>query len=328
MLAVHRFAIRKRSSRSVRGLSLLEVLISMFILLFGLVGVASLFPVGKFHATQALQYDQAAALGQRAFEEIRVRGLLRPDRWNLQNGTRFITAYPSPQWQTKNVMFDPIAVAPPNNSNWVRIGTPTQVNILQRVTLRAADGTNIPTATAEQLCRFDDDIQFEFPTNRVTPPIQRINSTEREYKGDYTWAFTAIPAPNMGEGMYTVTVVVFKGRQPTTEWTATTVGLGAMHGVGERRLRLFATAAQAGKFRQGEWLLLSVPSRPADNWYKWFRIVSIGDTSTTNLVTLQTSGPQAAGTYDSLINVTIFGSAVATYEQLLKADSDLDWKPD
>lgn len=318
---------RASSSRPKRGLSSLEVLVSMFILLFGLVGVAALFPVGKFHATQALQYDQAAALGQRAFEEIRVRGLLRPDRWNLQNGTSFTTAYSSPSWQTKCIMFDPIGVAPPNNSNWVTI-TSNPAGLMQRVTLRASNGANISTATAEQLCRFDDDIQLEFPSDRSVPPVQRINNAEREYKGDYTWAFTAVPAPSMGEGFYLVTVVVFKGRQVANERTGTNLGYGIVQGLGEQRLRLDGTMVQSSRLRVGEWLLLSVPSRPNDNWYRWYKVVSIGNTSTSGVTSVQAAGPMITGTYSSLLNVTVFSSAVATYEQILKADSDLDWKTD
>jgi len=63
------------------GISLLEVLISMFVLLFGLMGVAAIFPVGNHYATQGEKYDRDVALVDAAFSELKARGLLRPENW-------------------------------------------------------------------------------------------------------------------------------------------------------------------------------------------------------------------------------------------------------
>jgi hypothetical protein len=63
------------------GISLLEVLISMFVLLFGLLGVASIFPVGNYYAGRGDQYDRGAALSEAAFAELESRGLLQPGAW-------------------------------------------------------------------------------------------------------------------------------------------------------------------------------------------------------------------------------------------------------
>ena len=63
------------------GISLLEVLISMFVLLFGLLGVASIFPVGNHYAGRGDQYDRASALSEAAFAEVTARGLLNPQSW-------------------------------------------------------------------------------------------------------------------------------------------------------------------------------------------------------------------------------------------------------
>ena len=63
------------------GISLLEVLISMFVLLFGLMGVAAIFPVGNHYAGRGEQYDRATALSTAAFAELKARGMLRPQFW-------------------------------------------------------------------------------------------------------------------------------------------------------------------------------------------------------------------------------------------------------
>ncbi len=64
--------------RRRRGISLLEVLISMFILLVGLLGVGALIPVGRMEVGEADRYDRTAAVGRAAFREIKVRRMLSP----------------------------------------------------------------------------------------------------------------------------------------------------------------------------------------------------------------------------------------------------------
>src|SRR4051794_34820033 len=63
------------------GISLLEVLISMFVLLFGLMGVAAIFPVGNHYAGKGEQYERGAALADAAFAELKARGMLKPELW-------------------------------------------------------------------------------------------------------------------------------------------------------------------------------------------------------------------------------------------------------
>jgi hypothetical protein len=63
------------------GISLLEVLISMFVLLFGLMGVAAIFPVGNHYAGRGEQFDRGSALTEAAFADLKARGMLRPELW-------------------------------------------------------------------------------------------------------------------------------------------------------------------------------------------------------------------------------------------------------
>jgi hypothetical protein len=68
-----------RASRP--GISLLEVLISMFVLLFGLMGVAAVFPLGNHYAARGDQYDRGAAMADAAFADLKARGILQPSVW-------------------------------------------------------------------------------------------------------------------------------------------------------------------------------------------------------------------------------------------------------
>lgn len=69
------------SSHPRRGISLLEVLISMFVLLFGLMGVAAVFPVGNHYVAKGEQADRGSGLAQAAMAELKTRGMLKPEVW-------------------------------------------------------------------------------------------------------------------------------------------------------------------------------------------------------------------------------------------------------
>lgn len=71
--------IGSKSAR--RGLSLTEVLIAMGILTLGLLGVASVFPVGSYYMQKAEVSDKSSAIAQSVFNDIMARGMLNPRAW-------------------------------------------------------------------------------------------------------------------------------------------------------------------------------------------------------------------------------------------------------
>ena len=75
------FRLPPSTFRLRQGMSLIEVLISMFVLLFGLMGVAAIFPVGNYYVVEGEKYDLASGIAQNAFEELRARGMLKPEFW-------------------------------------------------------------------------------------------------------------------------------------------------------------------------------------------------------------------------------------------------------
>src|SRR4051812_38883924 len=108
---------RRRVKRSAShggsraGISLLEVLISMFILVVGLASIASLIPVGRYEIGEGTKADRAAALGQAAFREVKVRRLLDQSSWTTD---RADTTGPSlnlaPTDQVPPVAIDPLGL--------------------------------------------------------------------------------------------------------------------------------------------------------------------------------------------------------------------------
>lgn len=75
-------SFRNPQSALRKGISLIEVLISMFVLLFGLMGVAAIFPVGNHYVVEGEKFDLGAAIAQNAFEELKGRGLLQTEVWH------------------------------------------------------------------------------------------------------------------------------------------------------------------------------------------------------------------------------------------------------
>ena len=67
--------------RGRRALTLVEVLIAIGVLAVGLLGVASIFPVGGYYMQSGDVADRGAAIAQAALEDAVVRGYLDPESW-------------------------------------------------------------------------------------------------------------------------------------------------------------------------------------------------------------------------------------------------------
>lgn len=77
-----RFSITNRNRLVARrGVTLLEVLVAMGVMVVGLMGLASLIPLGRLELAEGNRLDNTATLGRSAFREVSVRGYLRPEMW-------------------------------------------------------------------------------------------------------------------------------------------------------------------------------------------------------------------------------------------------------
>ena len=66
------------------GITLLEVLISVFVLSVGLMGMAALLPVGRYAIVETGKADRAGACGRAALHQIKVCRMLDPVNWSNQ----------------------------------------------------------------------------------------------------------------------------------------------------------------------------------------------------------------------------------------------------
>ncbi|MGI6414054.1 MAG: type IV pilus modification PilV family protein [Thermoguttaceae bacterium] len=78
----HSSARPPRPRRS--GISLIEVLIAVFVLTFGLMGIAMVIPAGRYLMVEAAKSDRGSACGRAALNDMKIRGWLLPG----QSGSR------------------------------------------------------------------------------------------------------------------------------------------------------------------------------------------------------------------------------------------------
>lgn len=75
-----------------RGISLLEVLFSVGVIVIGLLGVLLILPVALLHVGVGNVADRGSRVGLNAIEEFDIRGLSRPDSWLYADGTPVLQA--------------------------------------------------------------------------------------------------------------------------------------------------------------------------------------------------------------------------------------------
>jgi hypothetical protein len=230
-----------------RGISLLEVLISMFVMLFGLMGVAAIFPVGNHYAVKGEQFDRGSALAGTAFAELKSRGLMRPA---VPNGTQFqgvwqfpdnklvigvngqfnTAGYSGPVPPTLAYVIDPIGSAETNPTQnfgnffpydggidgqtnpWrsASLQTPwlnSAVWPIRRITVAGYDGLKLRPRVAEALCRLRDDLSVELPEEGDRPGIQRWATVDANNTPRIAYDDTPIARSYVGSYSWLATVL-------------------------------------------------------------------------------------------------------------------------
>ncbi|HYO24361.1 MAG TPA: hypothetical protein VEQ85_05370 [Lacipirellulaceae bacterium] len=191
------------------GVSLLEVLIAMFVMLFGLMGVAAIFPVGNHYAGKGDQYDRGAALAGSAFAEVKARGMMQPGFWLRPDGATVMNngVFRLTGEQGHAFVVDPLGAAQttdpyfPFGGGGVVDGTanpwrspPTPLPALpganwpiRRVTFAAnpnASAAKMDVRIASAITRLRDDVAVELPDQGDRPGIQRWYASDVDDAGN------------------------------------------------------------------------------------------------------------------------------------------------
>lgn len=345
---------RARAAR--RGISLLEVLISMFVLLVGLAGVAAMLPAGKSEIMQGVKLDYAMMVGRNAFRDLKARGMLKPHDasgnslwfdvtgvgiWDNTQPTRPFIANgntPSPA-----IILDPLAILA-NNSYGNVFPTGATGTYLTRVNplYYLPSGSNpTPTAltgnngryVADTIFRCTDDATIKDNTaTKNAPPLRQevpYNSTGsniQEYNsaGNYSWVATIVTDPTSSalNSKVTVSVAVLYKRDLSAS------------GAGERSVNVYSMpggGAGGGEIilndpvkplRPGQWIMLAgqrTVSGNTLNYFKWYRIgaASERDATSSNRQSLTLAGPDWDATNMPTPTAFILDNVIAVYEKNL-----------
>ena len=200
-----------------RGLSLLEVLIAMGVLLIGLLGVGAMITAGRIEIIQGVKLDYASMVGRSAFRDLKARGFLNPTNWNTLNGGANF-----PMWDTTiprspsgpffipglvgnqprvAVVFDPLGITSPTPSTGFTATFPTGAGL----SLVRTSPLGVIDTSANNQTRLAADIVFRCADDLILtpnaasgdlPPAQLIMSTvKRASEGNYSWIATVVPEP-------------------------------------------------------------------------------------------------------------------------------------
>ena len=299
-------ATTRRRQRTRGGVSLMEVLISVFVLSVGLLGMAALIPVGRLAMVETGKHDRSGSAGRAIMRSVQVRRMLDYTTW--QPGV------PNPNTNTTLPPFaiDPLGVARGlGNAPLGGAGSP-----IARLTLGWI-GTNVDLA--RQVCCCREDFDFRVPEDRLFRPevpfqnnLLVPGASEIIPTGNFSWLLTVCPSPAEAavpihwKSQYTVSVAIcYKRNFDVNPPRESTPGVFDYR-PGEVAVEAqFIDAAGGGiaigggsvqlskrvYIRENEWVLLYDASSPVGHplkQCKWYRVVAAGE-NPTNLLTL--AGP-------------------------------------
>ncbi len=283
-----------------RGISLLEVLISIFILSIGLLGVAALIPIGKLSLIETNKSDRTGACGRAGIHDVKVRRMCDYRLWwsPLPSGG----VVPDADTTLRVIAIDPLGYANLPATLGGAGGIP-------RYTFREGAGAMTPS-TANLLFRWPDELTFDTPANPTTrprilarqgtyvapypalPPEPAITPDEFANDGNFTWFLTVAPSPIetalpvSQRRVYAVAVVVcYKrvlaatGERPIAVTCDTNPGYGgvSVHATGN-------VLAGPPPLKKDAWVLLY--STGANSQCTWYRVVHAGYDGTDTYITL------------------------------------------
>lgn len=204
----------RHHTSSRRGISLLEVLISIGIMAIGLVSLLSLLPVGGIQAQRAGIEQRKAELGLNVYKDFKTRGMGYVDQatgtcpWLRYNGTNWIPYFSTPPAAADfpPVAIDPLMAAAAAGNTFVQtfpanpLAAPAPT--MQRLTLSSVYHATPTTyfALADSVFRAADDIVIDRGNDAQLPPTNQYandpatgNPMKRDSLGMFSWLATISP---------------------------------------------------------------------------------------------------------------------------------------
>lgn len=258
------------------GATLVEVLVTIFVMALGLIALLTLFPIGALRMAEALK-DSRTALAAANAEAIAAARALRNDsavtgatnNYRRPQGTPADAPLDGPSYP---MYLDPIGVrhyssAPNNLSNWVG-GTSTYGQWIRRVKPAFIVNANPVIEIQRTLSNFSllDDITFGqdgVPIDANGRRFGQAGFSNVQREGAYTWGLMMKRPRTSTPSVVDMTVVVYQKRPhqlggglnglPFGE-TSYAAESGAERG-NTLRLTWTSPAEEAPKIKKGSWIL-------------------------------------------------------------------------
>jgi hypothetical protein len=343
---------------SRRGISLMEVLVSIFILSIGLLGMAALLPLGQMSLLESTKSDRSGACGRAALRDIQVRRMLDYRYWFWQDGVWSPNPSPPPAVISEDqnavntfVESSPFVIDPLGRAKNLPF---IFGNVLLR---RTFSPTPLPPTSPHatrptidgQAYFWSDDLPFDAPKNSTARPTLVTSGGSVVSEGNYSWFFTVEPAateislPISQRRLFNVSVVVCYKRNfdPNSlnsaegEHVATIndnntipAGFPGM-GIGGGTVILANSSLSNNpkvNVKENQWVMLyhADPTTPELNRCNWYRVVGVGmDVPSPNGPTLSLSGPD----WDPNLSATlvVVPGAIGVYTTTMELDWDSLW---
>jgi len=285
------------------GVTIIEVLFSIVIIITGMLGVAGLIMVAGAQMTQGLEADAMSNAGLNAIAAFETREMQNLDNmlWYNPNTKTFISV-PSDNIRGRSFCIDPYFIAQQSlDKNFEHISYFPSNNPkypMFRVTLSNMArplSREMQLPLSREIFIAKDDLAFSTPASGTELPEQQwiregLNGPKlkRANRAEYSWLATLTPArtaaPLGKTDHYLISVVVFKNRRvrgkippgnfiEPEERFFTIKFLNDGFGGGEVQL---SHTHQDGVYpRHGDWIMLSAKLPGIEAFHSWYRITYI-----------------------------------------------------
>jgi hypothetical protein len=289
----------------------MEVLLSIFVLSIGLLGVVALIPVAGHQTEEGARNDRLAAAGRRSFREFMVREMHKSVNWRQPiwrpAGTDRAKPVPYLKMPTLGGNDTPVSIAFCIDPVGLELGGEAadifpvrntanpQMGFMNRISLGQLNGQletplrRMRRPQIDEIFYFQDDLEFQLSDNAAGPTQiflpDQTNPLKRYPKEQFSWMAMLVPSATTDFNTYTLYTIVFQGRNAfEPERAAWVVMLSSGLGGGDFELK------GSVELSSGDWVMLCraplatsfgppgggglLGARKGEGSFAWYRVVA------------------------------------------------------
>lgn len=292
-----------------RGLTLVEMLFSIAILLAGMVGIAAVLGVAGKNAVSSRTITTSQSLSNNALDVFLAYKMNSESNWNP-------TPAPVAGVNPIAVCIDPIGRL---DSGQVNFGGNT---LIPRVSLKGPGGSQITGKMAQKVFLGDDEPVID-KSGDTTLPITRAfeSGSKASIEGAYSW-FAMMSINGLKDSSCVVSIISVKNRDfAAADITFNVNPVNVADSGSAIRVTIDGFPIDQDQLRSGDWIMLNTVTTTGVNGYSWYRVVSVSvdDQSSGSGAQLKAmlSGKQLPASVSVPISGTFVGGVVNVHERVV-----------